>query len=268
MSIFYIIISNMTSTNNCEQLSLINPDSIPEVEENIFDILPYDVIDTMNNDLSEIIREQEDTYDQEFTKIMLEQFPHLKNSNNSSSSDSDTKTMLAFRPPTSPKNNSKTSFDFFKYSISDLDVGDGNFDYVNNTQERFMFENAWQAITQTNSWGFVSQEIDTYTFSKDPHIDIISKKMEELGYTNHSGTSFGCTMRNMQYLVTYGEKKFKKLFDGTHDTEEDDPDRDTELNPAPHEDAMEYEERLKLLTKKRVEKEKREKELMDYMGGY
>jgi hypothetical protein len=33
--------------------------------------------------------------------------------------------------------------------------------------------------------------------------------MEELGYGGHSGASFGCTMRNMQYLAEHGEEKFK-----------------------------------------------------------
>jgi hypothetical protein len=47
-------------------------------------------------------------------------------------------------------------------------------------------------------------------FSNDPRVKIIYDKIEELGYTGHSGSSFGCTMRTMQYIATYGEKKFRE----------------------------------------------------------
>jgi hypothetical protein len=74
-----------------------------------------------------------------------------------------------------------------------------------------MMTNAWQAITQTNNWDFVAEDIDSFMFSEDPRITQISIKMKELGY-GHSGCSFGCTMRNMQYLAQKGEDKFKQLF--------------------------------------------------------
>ena len=246
------------STNDCEQLSLIDPDSIAEIEKETINNMPYDVTVTMKDYLSETIREQEDTYVQEFTKIMLEKIPHLKNSNYISSPDSDTKTTLTFRPPTSPKNYSKTSLDSLEYSVSDLDIGDGNFDYIKDKWERIMLENAWQAITQTNTWDFVRQDIESFMFSSDPRVDIISQKMEELGYNGHSGCSFGYTMRNMQWLAKNGIDKFKEKF----------VESDPELEPYPYEDAMEYEQRLKQVIKRRVEKAKREKELMEYMGSY
>jgi hypothetical protein len=34
--------------------------------------------------------------------------------------------------------------------------------------------------------------------------------MEQLGYYGHSGSSFGLTMRTMQYIARNGEEKFKK----------------------------------------------------------
>ena len=45
-------------------------------------------------------------------------------------------------------------------------------------------------------------------------------------------------------------------------------DIDEELEPYPGEDAMEYEQRLKQLIKRRKDKEAREKKLLDYMGGH
>lgn len=110
-----------------------------------------------------------------------------------------------------------------------MSIGNGNFDYVPNLWDREMYENAWQAITQTNMWDFVAQNIDSFTFSLDPRIDIISEKMEELGYNAHSGISFGRTMRQMQYLVRNGEDKFKLCFEHISDTQKDDDDSDSDF---------------------------------------
>lgn len=86
-------------------------------------------------------------------------------------------------------------------------------EYIKNPNTREMCTNAWKAITFSNNWDFVAQDIESFMWSNDPRIDVITEKMEELGYNGHSGTSFGFTMRNMQYLVQNGEDKFKKLFD-------------------------------------------------------
>ena len=91
-------------------------------------------------------------------------------------------------------------------------IGDGNMKYIQNPNTREMCTNAWKAITFSNNWDFVAQDIDSFIFSNDPRIDEITEKMIEFGYNNHSGGSFGATMRNMQYLVQNGEDKFKKLF--------------------------------------------------------
>jgi hypothetical protein len=36
--------------------------------------------------------------------------------------------------------------------------------------------------------------------------------MEELGYTGHSGTSFGWTMRSMEFLAKHGKDEFLARF--------------------------------------------------------
>jgi nanoRNase/pAp phosphatase (c-di-AMP/oligoRNAs hydrolase) len=85
----------------------------------------------------------------------------------------------------------------------------GEFAYVKDQWTREMLLNAWQAITITELWDFVKEDIDSFMFSHDPRVTRIYNKMEELGYGGHSGASFGCTMRNMQYLAEHGEEKFK-----------------------------------------------------------
>ena len=99
-----------------------------------------------------------------------------------------------------------------KITTIHINLGDGKFDYIKILNDREMLTNAWQAITQTNTWNFMAQEIESFIFSNYPRIYEIYRKMEELGYSGHSGCSFGCTMRNMQYLAQKGEEEFKKLF--------------------------------------------------------
>lgn len=88
----------------------------------------------------------------------------------------------------------------------------GEFKYISNYHDRVMMTNAWQAITLTETWDFVKQDIDSFMFSWEPQISIISKKMEELGYNGHSGSSFGWVMRNMQYIAKHGETKFHEEY--------------------------------------------------------
>jgi len=100
-----------------------------------------------------------------------------------------------------------------KLSLNGINLGDGKMDYIENKHDKLMFTNAWQAITQTNTWNFVGQKIESFMWSTDKRVDEISMKMEELGYNGHSGCSFGYTLRIMQYLAKNGEDEFKKLFE-------------------------------------------------------
>ena len=91
----------------------------------------------------------------------------------------------------------------------------GKFNYVKNRSDRELYINAYQAITQTEMWDFMKEDPgeDGYMFCSHPNMQKIGAKMNELfgGYVNnpHSGCSFACTMRNMQYIARFGELKFK-----------------------------------------------------------
>ncbi len=87
----------------------------------------------------------------------------------------------------------------------------GKFDYVNDW-DREMLSNAWQAITLTENWDFMKSNIESFMWSEDPRVNIISSKMVELGYNGHSGASFGYTMRRMQYIAQNGEQKFREEY--------------------------------------------------------
>ena len=88
----------------------------------------------------------------------------------------------------------------------------GKFEYIEDKSTREMLVTAWQAISITETWGFINKPINSFMLSDDRRINIIYNKIEELGYTGHSGSSFGCTMRTIQYIVKNGEIKFKKEY--------------------------------------------------------
>jgi len=87
------------------------------------------------------------------------------------------------------------------------------FNFVSDNTERTMLTNAYNAISQTESWDFVSSDIESFSFSDDNRLHKISSMMIKLGYDGHSGISFGWTMRSMQYIGRNGLEKFKSLYD-------------------------------------------------------
>ena len=89
----------------------------------------------------------------------------------------------------------------------------GMFLYITSDDNtRKMLQNAWLSITQLKLWDYMKRYNTSYMMSNDPEIWTITKKMEELGYKEHSGFSFGWTMRNMQYIALYGEESFMKMY--------------------------------------------------------
>ena len=88
----------------------------------------------------------------------------------------------------------------------------GKFNYVDCLHTREMLVNAWQAVNQTEMWSFMKEKIERFMLSNDKRADLIYEKMGELGYHGHSGFSFGWTMRQMQFIARYGEKKFSEQY--------------------------------------------------------
>jgi hypothetical protein len=93
-----------------------------------------------------------------------------------------------------------------------INLGSGEFEYVKNTNERRMLQTAFKAITLTENWNLIREPICSFMLSRDNRIYKILTKIEELGYQGHSGSSFGCTMRNMQFIAQHGEEKFREIY--------------------------------------------------------
>lgn len=209
------------NTNNSSQLSLIHPDDIDSTLSPVSN-MPFDESlefrnsDYMSSEAMEI--SDETNYELEhvalfirdnesFNNKMIREEPELFN-------------LLPPSPPTEDEineieektYNNKLYSEFKNFNINSINLGNGKMDYISNNHDKLMMTNAWQAISQTKTWDFVAQDIPSFMFSNDPRITLIINKMSELGYNEHSGCSFGCTMRNMQYLVKYGEENFKKIY--------------------------------------------------------
>jgi hypothetical protein len=102
------------------------------------------------------------------------------------------------RPPTPPK----------------IDLGDGKFEFIEDKHSRYLLINAFEAITETEAWYFVSLERESFMFDNSPKIYDIMNAMERCSYPpGHSGSSFGWTMRQMQFLANHGIQKYKLFVD-------------------------------------------------------
>jgi len=49
-------------------------------------------------------------------------------------------------------------------------------------------------------------------FNRDSELRVIMNKMDELGYGGHSGSSFGWTMRQMQFIAVNGLEEHRKRY--------------------------------------------------------
>jgi len=86
----------------------------------------------------------------------------------------------------------------------------GKFDYIENYSTRDMLVNGYQAINILEIWDYMKKDCSSY-MTMNFENSIICTKMCELGIS-HSGTSFGWTMRTLQYIAKNGEQKFKKEY--------------------------------------------------------
>lgn len=90
----------------------------------------------------------------------------------------------------------------------------GTFNYL-TPGDKIMFSTAYQAITQLELWDYV-KNIDTHNDNfcySSEETKRIYNKIEELGYSGHSGYSYISTLKEMQFIAIYGEKELKTRYD-------------------------------------------------------
>ncbi len=96
-----------------------------------------------------------------------------------------------------------------------MEIADADFDKIKDVHTRQMIENAYHAISMTEGgWDYMKNfNEESFMFSSNPMIRTISDNMEKLGYNDHSGASFGWTMRYMEYLAKNGKDAFIASFE-------------------------------------------------------
>lgn len=95
----------------------------------------------------------------------------------------------------------------------DINITDDEFNIIPDIHSRYMIKNAHQAISSIECWQFMTTFSEpSFMFSNNPILSIILKKMSQLGYDGHTGSSFGWTMRHMEFLAKNGKQVFLQQF--------------------------------------------------------
>jgi hypothetical protein len=85
-----------------------------------------------------------------------------------------------------------------------------NYTDLFSRHEAMMLEDADKAITECGLWDWLRdynpEEGKGFMFSNHPNLDRINNAMK---YGGHSGTSYGWTMRNMEYIAKHGWTLFE-----------------------------------------------------------
>lgn len=92
------------------------------------------------------------------------------------------------------------------------DYGNGQFEFIRDSGDRALYRNMHGAITQTELWDWMStyEPPEGFMFSQAPELARINAKMlEDPISRNHSGGSYGCMMRTMEFIAKNGYDTFK-----------------------------------------------------------
>lgn len=79
--------------------------------------------------------------------------------------------------------------------------------------QRTMYSTAFDAITQLELWPFMRNfSRESFMFSSSPEVLRIFNRISQLGYDGHSGSSFGFTMRAMEYIAKNGLDMYQEAY--------------------------------------------------------
>jgi len=90
-----------------------------------------------------------------------------------------------------------------------------DFSFIRDSHTRSMVSNGYTAVSQLELWNWMKEYTpennNGFQFSEHPYIYRIAAKMESLpNPPGHSGSSFGCTMRELEYIAKNGLDKYKE----------------------------------------------------------
>jgi hypothetical protein len=91
--------------------------------------------------------------------------------------------------------------------------GNGQYEFI-DPDSRIMYTTVHAALTQLELWDFIKKDPGSggFMYSDAPEVTQIYEKVEKLGYSGHSGASFGCILRTMQYIANHGYDHFREEY--------------------------------------------------------
>lgn len=83
----------------------------------------------------------------------------------------------------------------------------GDFSFVKDLEIRNMYDDAFKAIDVAEAWNFINSDPGDggFMFSPDSYSLAIQKNIK---YTDHTGATYGMTMRVMQRIARVGWERF------------------------------------------------------------
>jgi len=95
-----------------------------------------------------------------------------------------------------------------------VSIGQNRFEYILDNHMREMMINGFQAISRLELWEFVKEDPgeDGFMFCTRQELYKIMNMMDQCEYPpGHSGASFGCIMRELQYIARFGQMAYKEM---------------------------------------------------------
>lgn len=89
----------------------------------------------------------------------------------------------------------------------------GDFSFIRDELSRRYVEDVYQAITKAEAWDLMKEEPEAgkgYMFTSNPLYKLIQNRMEYYG--DHSGSSYGWTMRQAQFIAQKGWNAYVELW--------------------------------------------------------
>ena len=86
-----------------------------------------------------------------------------------------------------------------------------DFSFLQDEHTQQMVCNGYNAITQLELWVWLGtyEPVDVFMWDSHPNILAIMQKMETIeDPPSHSGASFGCTMRHLQFIAKNGMTEY------------------------------------------------------------
>lgn len=93
----------------------------------------------------------------------------------------------------------------------------GDFSFILRDSERVMLEDAFQVISTTEgAWEYLARpDIPDpncgFMFTRDPFLLKLGNQIDRDGKIGHSGSTYGCTMRQMEYIAKHGWDVFVEM---------------------------------------------------------